>query len=217
MKGLLVKDLRLVLQQKKFFLILLVVAAILNFQSDGTFIMGYLTAVCSVFVLSLNTYDENDNGYLFLMTLPVTRRAFALEKYVFSILFGSCAWTVGFLISFTARLCNGTVPPLPDFLADTIVLIPLFSLIVSILLPFQFKFGAEKGKIAALVAFVICFLIVVLCTKGFDSAGIDVEAYFASLSSTYTAFIDLAMFAAAAVAAAISCTASIHILQKKEF
>ena len=44
MKGLLIKDLRLMLQQKRFFLILFFIAIVLNFNSDGgTFVVAYLT------------------------------------------------------------------------------------------------------------------------------------------------------------------------------
>ena len=92
MKGLLIKDLRLMLQQKRFFLILFFIAIVLNFNSDGgTFVVAYLTFLCSSFVLSTITYDEYENGYLFLMTLPVSKKTFATEKYVFGLLLGSCA------------------------------------------------------------------------------------------------------------------------------
>ena len=58
MKGLLIKDLRLMLQQKRFFLILFFIAIVLNFNSDGgTFVVAYLTFLCSSFVLSTITYD----------------------------------------------------------------------------------------------------------------------------------------------------------------
>lgn len=217
MKGLLVKDMRLILQQKKFFIILLFVSIMLNFNSDGTFVVGYLTAISSVFVLSSITYDEYDNGYLFLMTLPAMKKTFAIEKYVFGFILDSCAWTVGFLISFIFKIYNGGGFSLPDFLIETILLLPVFSLIISILLPFQLKFGSEKGKIAMLIALAIGSLLIVLCVKGLQSVGIDIEAYYDSLSSLHAALVDLIAFVVAAAAAVISCAASIRTMQKKEF
>lgn len=221
MKGLLVKDMRLVLQQKRFFILLLFLAIMLNFNSDGTFAISYLTAVSSVFVLSSITYDEYDNGYLFLMTLPVMKKSFAIEKYVLGIIIDVCAWTVGFLISLIFKIYSGDGFSLLNFLTENLILIPVFSILLSILLPFQLKFGNEKGKIAMLIAFAISALVVVLCVKGLYVIGIDIEAdieaYYNSLSSLHAALIDLIAFATAAAAAAISCAASIRIMEKKEF
>lgn len=217
MKGLLVKDIRLIMQQKKFFIILLFVSIMLNFNSDGTFVVGYLTAISSVFVLSSITYDEYDNGYLFLMTLPVLKKSFAIEKYVFGIILDSCAWTVGFLISLIFKIYNGGGFSLPDFLIETILLLPVFSLVISILLPFQLKFGNERGKIAMLIALAIGSLCIAVFIKGLHSIGIDIETYYDSLSSLHAALIDLIAFVVAAAAAVISCAASIRIMQKKEF
>ena len=73
MTGLLLKDFRLFLQQKRFFAILVFIAIIMGLNSDSTFTMAYLTFVCSFFVLSTISYDEFDNCYPFLMTLPVKR------------------------------------------------------------------------------------------------------------------------------------------------
>lgn len=217
MKGLLVKDIRLLLQQKKFFIILLFVAIMLNFNSDGTFVVGYLTAVSSVFVLSSITYDEYDNGFVFLMTLPAMKKSFAIEKYVLGIIIDIGAWTVGFLISLIFKIYNEGGFSLTDFLTENIILVPVFSILISILLPVQFKFGYEKGKIAMVIAFAIIALVSVLCIKGLLVIGIDIEAYYDSLHGLHAALFDLIAFVVAAVATVISCAASVRIMQKKEF
>lgn len=217
MKGLLVKDIRLLLQQKKFFIILLFVAIMLNFNSDGTFVVGYLTAVSSVFVLSSITYDEYDNGFVFLMTLPAMKKSFAIEKYVLGIIIDIGAWTVGFLISLIFKIYNEGGFSLTDFLTENIILVPVFSILISILLPVQFKFGYEKGKIAMVIAFAIIALVIALCIEGLRSVGIDIEAYYDCLHGLHAAIFDLIAFVIAAVAAVISCAASVRIMQKKEF
>lgn len=217
MKGLLVKDLRLVLQQKKFFVLLLFLAIMLNFNSDGTFAIGYLTGVGSIFVLSSITYDEYDNGYLFLMTLPIMKKSFAVEKYVFGIIINICAWTTGFLISLIFIIYKGGGFSPLDLLTESIIFIPVFSILISILLPLQLKFGYEKGKIAMVIAFAIIALVSVLCIKGLLVIGIDIEAYYNSLSGLHAALVDLIAFVTAAAAAAISCAASIRIMEKREF
>lgn len=67
-------------------MVLLLVAVILNYNSDGTFIIGYLTVIGSFFVLSTIGYDEHGNSFAFLMTLPVMRKTYAGEKYLIGFL-----------------------------------------------------------------------------------------------------------------------------------
>ena len=204
MKGLLIKDLRLMLQQKRFFLILFFIAIALNFNSDGgTFVVAYLTFLCSSFVLSTITYDEYENGYLFLMTLPVSKKTFATEKYVFGLLLGSCAWATGVIISLL-------------YTVEVIILIPVFAVFLSLILPFQFKFGNEKGKTAMFLAFAVAFIAAILCFKGLKAVGIDIEYILDTLPAMRLALIELLIFAVAAAAVFISCSISRHIMQNKE-
>ena len=81
MRGLLVKDLRQILQQKKFLVIMLLLAFFLNMNTDGSFVFGYLTFVGAFLVLNTLSYDEYDNTLPFIFTLPVERKTYAIEKY----------------------------------------------------------------------------------------------------------------------------------------
>lgn len=109
MRGLLIKDLRLMLGQKRFFILFVFIAVMLNFNSDSgsAFVIGYMTFVCSVFVLSTISYDEDQNGYSFLMTLPVLRKTYAREKYVFGLLMSSSAWVTAVIIAAVFNLNRG--------------------------------------------------------------------------------------------------------------
>lgn len=217
MKGLLIKDLRLMLQQKRFFLILFFIAIALNFNSDGgTFVVAYLTFLCSSFVLSTITYDEYENGYLFLMTLPASKKTFATEKYVFGLLLGSCAWATGVIISLLYTFLRKGTISLFDFSVEVIILIPVFAVFLSLILPFQFKFGNEKGKTAMFLAFAVAFIAAILCFKGLKAVGLDIEYILDTLPAMRLALIDLLIFAVAAAAVFISCSISRHIMQNKE-
>ena len=82
MKGLLVKDFKLMKGQKNFFLIIAAIAASTAFFSDDTsFFMGFLPFILSMFALSTISYDEFDNGNAFLFTLPISRTGYTIEKY----------------------------------------------------------------------------------------------------------------------------------------
>ena len=106
MRGLLIKDLRFMLQQKRFFILLLLITVVLNFSADGTFVVSYLTFFSSFFVLSTICFDEQYNGYPFLMTLPVMRKTYVIAKYVFALLFGGVAWLLAVAISFGYKVAN---------------------------------------------------------------------------------------------------------------
>lgn len=46
MAGLLEKDVRLIMQRKQILLLFVVIAVVLGFSQDGTFILGYLSFCC---------------------------------------------------------------------------------------------------------------------------------------------------------------------------
>lgn len=216
MKGLLIKDARFIWKQKRFLVTLLFLAIMLNFNSDGTFVIAYLTFIGFSFVLSTITYDETDNGYLFLMTLPVSRKMFAVEKYVFGLLLGSCTWTVGFIISIMFKLATEGNFSLIDFSVESLMLIPVFAVMLSILLPFQFKFGSEKGRIAMFLAFAVAVVAAYLSAKALKSMGIDIEHVLDTLPTVHAALVDLLAFLTAAAAVTISCAISSRMMQNKE-
>ncbi len=93
MKGLLIKDLLLLKNQQRFFLLFFLMSAgMLLADFNSVFVINYVTMIFSLFTLSSISYDEFDNGYAFLFTLPITRNQYAAEKYVFGLVTGSFAW-----------------------------------------------------------------------------------------------------------------------------
>ena len=75
MKGLLIKDFKLMKMQKNFFLMMIaIVIAISFFQNEISFPLGFLPFVISLFSLSTISYDEFDNGNAFLFSLPISRK-----------------------------------------------------------------------------------------------------------------------------------------------
>ena len=59
MKGLLIKDFKLMKNQKNFFFIMIFIAAAMLFaEFESTFVVSYFTMIASMFVLSTISYDE---------------------------------------------------------------------------------------------------------------------------------------------------------------
>lgn len=218
MKGILIKDLRLLLQQKYFLIIMLVVTGFLNFYSgDATFAIGYVTTICTFLAISTITYDEYDNGYSFLMTLPVQRKTFVREKYLFSLLCTGCAWIIGVFIAFVCKIVKEGNFPILEFGMGASTIIPAVLLMIAVMLPLEFKFGSERGKVAVFITFGVVFVAAYLISKVYSMAGLDLGEILNSFSTLHLGVIVLFALAVSTVLFVISCRISSNIMQKKEF
>ena len=100
MKGLLIKDFKLLKGQKNFFMAITAISIIMIIVSPGTsFPIGFLGFVGALFSLSSISYDEFDNGNAFLFSLPITRKDYVLEKYIFGLISGIMSLLLGTVIS----------------------------------------------------------------------------------------------------------------------
>ena len=69
MKGLLIKDMKLMLNQKKFFVTIGFIAVMMaGVVKDTSFIISYMTVLGAMFTISTISYDEFDNGNAFLFS-----------------------------------------------------------------------------------------------------------------------------------------------------
>lgn len=217
MKGLFVKDMRLLVQQKQFFILLLVLSVVFSVNSGGTFAVGYLTFVGSFFVLSTINYDENDNGYAFLMTLPVMRKTYVRGKYVFGILLGIAAWLAGLLISAIVMMVNRQAFSISDILMESVLMLPCFGVLMAFMVPFQFKFGAEKGRVAIFIAAGFLAAGIYVIEEIIDRSGIQMKEIINSFSAVHFGLLVSVAFALSALALFISCVISCRVMVKKEF
>ena len=167
MKGLFVKDIELMKQQKQFFILVIVMGVILNLAGSGSisFATGYFTFVTAIFAITTISYDEFDNGLAFLMTLPVTRKQYVAEKYLLGAGLTAVAWGIA---TITGVICKG-VAELQGCLSETIIGslidIPLALLMLAVSLPLVIHFGAEKGRYIAMVMWAIIFAVVYILIK----------------------------------------------------
>ena len=88
MKGLFVKDLRLMMIQGRVMAVVVVMVLVIwgiMGIADGGAVLGYVMVMLSIYIPSLISYDEMDNGYAWIFTMPASRREYVLEKYIFGI------------------------------------------------------------------------------------------------------------------------------------
>lgn len=215
MKGLIEKDIRLLLKRKQTLLLFFGLAILMSFSS-GSFAVAYSTFLVTLISVSTINYDEFDNGYAFLMTLPTTREEYVRGKYILSVVGGVIAWVVSILILTLVFFFRGVEINLLENLAKLVIYMPLAVICADVMIPVELRYGAEKSRIAMAVIVVIFGTVGLLAAKLFTALDAD-----GSLTEKLNGISDgvflLALFGLFIVITAISYLISVKIMNKKEF
>lgn len=217
MKGLLVKDFRLLLNQKQFFLVCIFIGLFLAFiLPDVSFITGYLTFIFSMFTVSTISYDEFDNGNAFLFTLPFKRTTYVKEKYVFGILASGFGILISSTILIVYQLFTAGELNASEIMISQIAIIPTLFLLLSIMIPLQLKFGGEKSRIALIGFFGVIFVIGYLTSMLMNILGVDFNLLLHSLSFIDDTSLLIALIVISLFISLLSEKISEKIMMKKE-
>ena len=215
MLGLLVKDLRLALTRKYALLFILVIALIMGTNMEGPFIIGYVTMIALMLAVGTIIYDEMDNGYDFMMTMPLTRKTYVREKYLFCLLSALVAWLVGAILTCAAYIIRQNTSALLEDIPISLVLIPVLFILPAVMIPLQLKLGAERSRIATYIIFGFIAGLIFMGKKLLDSSDLtpEIETTLNSISSVAL----IAIIAFCLLVAFISYLCSVRIMMKKEF
>ena len=220
MKGLLIKDFQLAKTQGKMLLIVALVIGVfmeIAGMSEG-FVTGYITIIMSVFAATSISYDEYENCFSFLLVLPVSRKEYVNEKYVFSGILIFSAWLVGLTVGSVFRIIRGEPVLSVEWLAGCFSYITVAVVFLSLMLPLRLKFEGEKGRVVLPIAIAAMGILIYGGVKLANLVGIDVTGSSIKVLNQMGAAGIMAMLVIIPVAAAvISWICSRHILEKKEF
>ena len=217
MKALFIQDFRYMLTQKSFLVLIALVGIVLALtQNDNyIFVIGYLGFMGMITGMMSVTMDDQSNGLTFLFSLPIDRRVYVREKYIFIVLMG-----VSFSIFATAlcllfRMFAEYKAPLDEILATSLGTLFVMLLFVCFMLPLQLKFGAERARLASFIAIGLFFAAVIV-------AGLVVN--FADALPFIQAFLSMSPVALVGIGAAflivclrISYSASLRVILRREF
>lgn len=219
MKGLLIKDFKLLKNQRNFFIAIILVAVVFTVSpaQGSSFAVGYLTFVCSLFTLSTMSYDELDNGYSFLFTLPFTRTEYIYEKYCFGFVVGGTIWLLSSIIAcihdaFTIPNAN-----IIEWWLSYFMILSMLLIVLAFTIPLHLKFGSDKGRICAAILFGIIFAGSYIIIKADKLTGIDFEKILDSLSTKGLGSMTGIILLVSLTALGISMTISLSIVKHKEF
>lgn len=218
MKALLLKDVHTLKASKALLVVIIGVAvfmAIWGGEEGVGFIVSYVMVLSAVLAVNAINYDEMDNGYAFLMTLPFSRKQYVLEKYLFGFAVGFVGWILTMVLG--AVVASGFEAG--ESLAFKSVWWTLyggtftaFLVVQAVMIPVQLKFGGQKGKIAMLAIIAAGFGVTALLTK---VPGMEKMTDF--LSGATKAQLGIIGFMAAAASLIVSFLCSVKIMERKEF
>lgn len=216
MKGLFTKDLELLFQRKQTMLIFLVVCITMAFTMDEAFVVGYMSFLAAIFAVSTISYDEVNNGMCFIMTLPITRKQYALSKYVIGGVLSLVAWLISFVLMNVVTLLKGVEVNLLENFVIALSFIPMSLFILDVMIPLQLKYGAEKSRIASALLFGSIMVLTIVVGKIFDgtSAMTSLVSIFNSISDAVF-MIGIVLICVAGTV--LSINVSTKIMEKKTF
>ena len=218
MKGLLIKDVKLMLGQKKFFVVVVGMGIFFALSNENPLSgVSYITMLLSIFTLSTISYDEFDNGMAFLMTLPMERKTYALEKYVFAALVSLVSAVATSLLAFIYGVVAKVPVDMTEVIGVACVIVMLSWWILSVTIPLQIKFGSEKGRMAMIIAMGMIFGAAYVLARGLSSSGVDMSGVIVFLTSLEPWQIVAGAVVATVIVLIISYSICVRIINRKEY
>ena len=218
MKGLLIKDFNLLKGQKQFFAAVLIVMTVFLMTSTSlSFVISYITVMMGMLTLTTIGYDEHENGMGYLFTLPVSRKGYVREKYLFGIMTTlpvlAVVSAIAFLVS-GIRHIDFSVEEWGGAIMGSMLVV---TMMLSLLIPIELKFGAERSRIAMTLVFGGAFAVVYIVAKASEFLGIDWKIWLDRLNGLDLPVVWGAFAVICGGALAISYLFSLRFLMRREF
>ena len=116
------------------------ICVFLGLGQPGTFILGYLPSLMLVVLIGTFSCDESDNGFPFLFTLPIDRKTYIQEKYVFCVGGTVVSFAIAWVLYMASQVLHG-VSNLSGLLLENAGTIPVFLAVffiaLSVMIPVQ--------------------------------------------------------------------------------
>lgn len=155
MKGLIRKDLELIMLQKNFFLIMIGAGLCMSSLALYTMIM-FMCYMFGSLVIGTISYDELDNGMPYIMCLPIKHSDYVKEKFLmtFMMIFGG--YILGIIASVIIMMIGGKLDIL--LLLESVILVPLAYVLAVMQIPIRIKYGQEKARLINIVTMMILMI-----------------------------------------------------------
>ena len=208
MKGLLLKDFYVAVKNLKMYLVIalfFIGAAIMD--KNKIFFLQFLSLIGGMIPVTLLAYDERSRWTEYSLALPYSEKQIVSGKYIIGI---AAPAAISVLSSIILFVVGHGFDEIILFFATSI---SLSCIIPALCLPFSFKFGVEKGRIAY---FVVLALLVVISAFAGENGG-DSSAKLPILPENYSAVTVTAILVlTAAVIYALSWIISVKLIKNRK-
>ncbi len=148
MKGLLIKDFCALVAHFRIYLALDVIFILASARADmGVFMLLFPCIIAGLMAMSILAYEEHERWNVYAATLPYSRAMLVSGKYLLALLLGGATVALTLATQTVAMLIRGTLD-LATLATLVGTLLPLTLLPTALLLPFIYRFGAERGRLA---------------------------------------------------------------------
>ncbi len=215
MKALFLKDVLMLVKQKKTLLMMLILGLMYTMMDMGTFGVMFLGMMLMILATSTISYDEFDNGNAFLFSQPFTRKQYTIEKYLLAIGGSAVGTLLGAVLTYAGSLVRQSGADIVTLLLTMAAGMVLFAVISSFMLPMMLKNGAEKGRNSAYILFGVIFIGTILGVKFLsENTKMSIEE---TISSMSPAVLILGVILLVVIVEVVSCIISIRFMEKREF
>lgn len=209
MRGLLIKDYRLLWNQRRTFgIMMLIWMIVVVTNTNPVFAVSYLIFICSIMAINTISYDQHENGITFLLSLPVSRKQYVREKYLLFLINLAAAVLFSVLFILIPGNIEGTV---------VVYLIGMVVLAISLMMPVSLIFGAEKGRLVIIAFAAIGCILAVWSEKAVQWMGWNINYMLDVFFSQKAIFLNLECVLTCICALAISYGIASKYMSRMEY
>ena len=153
MKALLMKDLRTLKNERRLWVSIIGVSVLFGvlFQ-NWYFMMGYIMFGLSMIARTMYQYDVADQGIVYLMTLPITRKEYVKEKYLLSLM----SICIGGILSMILTKIGMLITPdqadsNQEIFSAFLGILAVALVLQAIIFPVELKYDVSKSRIIILL------------------------------------------------------------------
>lgn len=222
MKGLMIKDLRIILSAKiaiMLFVILGVWNTLASKSSDTMIgISGLLVVMFSVLTCAL---DESNKSMEYYFTMPIDRNMYVIEKYVFTLVLEVVTLIASSVFWSIIPILRGYMLSPSDILTDALMTFAGCTFLAAIILGGTILFSSKYSRLVIILVSVVGVTICSLSSTVFEKYGVSIGENVIQQICDYIDRYPERMIAVAIVAALImyiiSFVISIIAINRKEF
>jgi len=213
MKGLLIKDVLFMRNQRSSAFLILIMGVAMSLYMQASAVIGYLMMMGGMLALSTMSYDEYENGYRYLFSLPTTREEYVKEKYLFCLIFVFLSMTLGALASFVIMVIKKQID-MEELIGTSVTMFSVLIIFLAVSIFSRIKYGSEKSKIIIYVFFGAIGLIGYLLSNFVSKETVAAVESFVKTNDT---ILMIGLPVLALMVFFISYLLSARVMEKKEF